>query len=180
MAGPGPDLHLDRVQAANPALPDHLHGEAVGGGRAALRPGLVDRAETAAGVHQLAALTDGERDRLLAVNVLAGARGVDGTEPVPAVAGGDGNGVHVLARQQLAEIRVGGAVLVAVIGVHLLLRGLQPVGPAIAHGDVLDFGEGKEGRQRVQGAVADPDGAEDNAIARRRPRRSDPARSRAR
>ena len=33
----GPDLHLDRVHAADPALPHHLHREAVGGRRAALR-----------------------------------------------------------------------------------------------------------------------------------------------
>ena len=38
--------------------------------------------------------------------------------------------------------------------------------PAIAHREVLDFGEGEEGRQGIQGAVADADGAEDNAVAR--------------
>ena len=85
---------------------------------------------------------------------------------MPAVAGGNRDRVHVFARQQISEIGVGGAILVAVAGVHFRFRGFQPVGPAIAHCEVLDFGKGEESRQGVQGAVADADGAEDNAIAR--------------
>src|ERR1035437_5384536 len=69
-ARPGPNLHFDRMHAAQLALAHRFHREAVGSRRAALGPGLVNGAEAAAGVHQRATLTDGERDRLLAVNIL--------------------------------------------------------------------------------------------------------------
>src|ERR1017187_296555 len=132
-AGPGPDLHFDRMDATELALPDHFHGEAIGSRRAALGAGLVDGAEAAAGIHQRAALTDGERDRFLAVNVLACACGVNGAESVPTIAGGNRDRIHVFARQQIAEIRIGGAILVAIMAVHGFLCGLQPICPAIAY-----------------------------------------------
>ena len=89
------------------------------------------------------ALGDGQRQRLLAVDVLALAHGVDGDQGVPVVGRGDDDGVDVLAVEQLAEVLVGFdftyRFLEAVAGLLDLVHG--PVAVAAIHvadGDVLD------------------------------------------
>src|SRR5436853_410292 len=71
-------------------------------------------------LHQQQCLFDGERQRLLAVDVLTLAHGVDGAEGVPVVRRGDQDGVDVLIVVQFAEVAVG-AGLVAV-GLERRLR----------------------------------------------------------
>ena len=89
------------------------------GQAAALRAGLEDAAGAAERLGQLEALGDVLGAGLLAIDVLAGIGGEAGGGGVPVGAGGDEDGVNVAAGQQLAQIAVRGAVLVAVFGVRL-------------------------------------------------------------
>ncbi len=57
--------------------------------------------------HHGPALGDPVRQRLLAVDVLAGLAGQDGRDRVPVVGRGDHDGVDILAVEHLAEIVVG-------------------------------------------------------------------------
>ena len=80
------------------------------------------------------ALAQGVREGFFAEDVLASFGGGDGRDGVPVVGGRDADGVDVLACDQLAEVLVGLAVLVAVAGVDLLEGVLQVLVIDIANG----------------------------------------------
>src|ERR1700691_456307 len=77
-----------------------------------LAAGLKDTLVPADRVAHRAAFGDSQRERLLAVDVLAGARRLDHRNRVPVIGYGDQHGVDVFARQQLTEVFVGRATLV--------------------------------------------------------------------
>ena len=155
------------MHAADFSLTHHFAREPIRRGGAALRAGLIDGAEPAAGFHQLATFLNGEADGFLAIDVLAGVRGEHGGRGVPAVAGGDEHRVNVLSREQIAKVRESDAIRVAVVCVHLLLADPPASARASLTAAKLDFREGEKIRQGVAGAVADADAAKDDAVARR-------------
>ena len=100
-----PAAHLDLAQVA---LPDPLDrgSDALAGG-AALGAGLDDAVVLARELDNAAPFADVVRNRLLDVHILAGLDGPDRGQGVPVVGSGDGHRVHVLALEQLPDVRVG-------------------------------------------------------------------------
>src|SRR5262249_16718879 len=74
--------------------------------RALLAAGLKDLIRRPGDAHQGSTLIDGKRQRLLAVDVLAGAHGGQGGERGPVVRRADGDGVDIAPGQQFAEVLV--------------------------------------------------------------------------
>jgi hypothetical protein len=88
---------------------------------------------------------------------------------VPAIAGGDQHGVEVRPRQQLAQVAVGDAVPVAVMGVGDGLELLAHPRLHVAGRDVLHVLFRHHRRQHHLAARADADAAEGDAVAGRHP-----------
>ena len=114
---------------------------------------------------------DGVRQRLLAVNVLARLRGLDGTEGVPVVGRGDDDGIDVLAAEELAEVCVGGAAgeraflfLLGVVGFDLLLGVVPAFGDHVADRHDLHAGIAEEAAEVPAALRADADEAERDAL----------------
>ena len=131
------------------------------------------------------ALGDGQRQRLLAIDVLAGLRRQDDGHGVPVVRRADQDGVDVLAIEQFAEIDEGVAALVLarllVGGVMLLDEtpgrftagdGAIPVAGAfavdVADGHDLHAVIAEEAAHVVEALIAGADDAEIDALARGR------------
>ena len=125
----------------------------------ALRAALDDPLILAGGLDHLAALKNVMAGRLLHVNVLARLARPDGRQRVPVVRHGDGDRVHVLVLQQLADVRIG---LDAVA--ELLGFGLQDVPVHVAEGHqahAFHFAQGAD----VAGALAPEANLRDADIA---------------
>ena len=80
---------------------------------------------------------NGAGERLFAVDVFLAGGGFGGDDGVPVIGDGDHDGVDVVAREKLAVVVVGGAVLVAVLAVDGVERHLQAVLVDVAGGDDL-------------------------------------------
>src|SRR5262249_42301492 len=135
------DVHLDHLDLADAAAADILDGGAELAVGALLAAGLQDAVELAHRVDHGRGLVGGQRQRLLAVNVLLRLAGIDGEDGVPVVGGGDDDGVDVVALEEVAVVVVGGAALVSAglggVGVALLDGGLGALaagGVHVAHG----------------------------------------------
>ncbi len=129
------------------------------------------------GLAQGQALRDIFGAGLLAINILAGLSRQSGGGGVPVWTGGDQHGVNIIAGQQVAQIAVRGAILVAVLLVGLLLDGLAARGLNVADGHELHIRFPHEAAQIVSAAIADADAAQDNAFAGRARRRPSPERA---
>src|ERR1035438_492852 len=79
---------------------------------ALLAPTLKDPVVGFHGVTHGAAFGDGERKRLLPVNILTRARRFNHGNRMPVIRQGDENGIDILARDHFAEVVVGGAAFV--------------------------------------------------------------------
>ena len=97
----------------------------------------VPRLEHAAGaaerLGQRQALRDGLRAGLLAIHVLAGLGRVDREHGVPVRAGRDQHRVDIGAGQELAQVAIRRAVLIAVLGIDQPLDGLAASRLDVAH-----------------------------------------------
>ena len=114
-------------------------------------------------------LGDGAGERFLAVDVLLRVGGGGGQDRVRMVRHREHHGVNILAREHLAIIVVRLAVFVAVVGVDVVERALEPVLVQIANGDDLAVFVGHE-RVGVAGPHAAPTNrADGDALRRRRP-----------
>ena len=80
---------------------------------------------------------DGAGQRLFAVDIFLARCGLSGDDGVPMIGNGDHDGVDIVARHHLAVIVVGGAVLIAVVGVDGVDSLLQMVLLDVACGDNL-------------------------------------------
>ncbi len=105
---------MDGVELTELAGACQFGGEDEVADRTPLGAGLKDAGVTADGVGEVEALLDGEGEWFLAIHVLAGLGGEDGGHGVPAVAGGDEEGVDVGPIEDRLEVIVGDAVLRAV------------------------------------------------------------------
>src|SRR5262245_24937999 len=101
------DADLDGGDLAELAVADQLAGLAELLGGALLAAGLDDAVVLAGCLDHRPPLGDGQAERLLAVDVLAGLAGVDGDQGVPVVGHGDDDGIDVLAVEQLAVVADG-------------------------------------------------------------------------
>ena len=111
---------------------------------------------------------DGDAAGLLAVDVLAGLHGQDGTQGVPVVAGGDQHGVDVGPSEQIEHVAIHGAIVVAILLVGHGLDRLAALGPDVAYGHELHVRLGHHALdQVVPAARADADGPQHDAFAGR-------------
>src|SRR5262249_1033731 len=111
------DLH--GLELADASVADELGRVAELGRGTLLAADLEDPSAAVDGVAQHPPLGDGQRGRLLEVDVLAGLHGVDRDPHVPVVGGADHHRVDVLVREQLPVVGVPGD---AVVGLAGLLR----------------------------------------------------------
>ena len=167
------DVH--RLQLADAAVADELGRVAELRRRTLLAADLEDAAAALDGVAERAALGDRERGGLLQVDVLAGLDGRDRRQRVPVVGRADHDGVHVLAREQVAVVAVGPHALVRlarllrVVAVDQRLRVLDTAAVEVAHGQdprllvLPDSGQVVAARD-----AAGADRADGDAVARRR------------
>src|SRR5262249_49710644 len=130
------------LQFADAAVAHALGGQAEHSTELAalLAAGLEDYLRLLYRVHDGPALGDIVGERLLAIDVLAGAGGLDARDRVPVVRRGDDHGVDVLASQHVAEVVEGVAALVlalAFLGSIPLLNRLLGALPAVRD-DVAD------------------------------------------
>ena len=109
-----PGMGVERLELAELAAAGQINREGEIGQAAPLRAGLEDAAGAAERLGQREALGDVLGAGLFAIHVLAGIGGQAGGRGVPVRAGGDEHGLDVAAGQQVAQIAVHGAVLVAV------------------------------------------------------------------
>ena len=160
-------MSVNTLHLSEPAGAGQLAGEGEVGEVAALRAGLKDAAGAADRVAEEEALSDVLRAGLLAVDVLAGLCGVDARGGVPVGAGGNEDGVDVAAVEELAEVLVHRAGIIAVLLVGHLLDADAPVFLDVADRRELDVVLLEKAAEVVSAAVADADAAEDDALARR-------------
>src|SRR5262249_8986938 len=90
------DVDVDRLDLADAAAAHQLAGGAELVAGALLAAGLEDAVVLAGRLDHGAGLADGQRQRLLAVDVLAGLARLDSRDGVPVVRRGDDDGVDVL------------------------------------------------------------------------------------
>ena len=95
------------MDLADPPAADQLAAEAKIRHAPLLRAVLEDAARLAKDLQAGEILLDGQPERLFAVNVLLRPGRKDGDRHVPVVGRGDGHGVDVLPRQNVAEVGVG-------------------------------------------------------------------------
>ena len=113
-------------------------------GHAKLARGTLHRAGLQNGLvlfhrlHHLDRLVDVVRERLLAVNILAGVHRGDGLDGMPQVRRGDAHRVDVVARDQLAKVDIGLTVLVIVTLVGGVTGGVATGGVAVRNGHADD------------------------------------------
>jgi len=172
------------VEFAETAVANQFAGLTEAGIGTLLRAGLEDALVILNGVDHGAALADGQRQGLLAVNILAGAGGGDGGQSVPMVREGDEHGVDIGAAEQVAEVFVDGATLVdprlasaAVMPFDEVAGGFAPGDAAvpvarglpidIANGHDLDAFVGEEELEVIEALIATANDAEGDAAARR-------------
>src|SRR5262249_4510085 len=94
----------DGLDLTQPTVAHQLAGQPEIWVRALLAPDLKGLAGLLGRLHQGDSLRDSQRERLLAINMLALAQGSDGDECVPVIRDGDKHGINVFALEQLAEI----------------------------------------------------------------------------
>ena len=82
------------------------------------------------------------------------------------VRSGDVDGVDILAGEQLAEIHIGFAVLVAMFPVNLVFALVADVAAHVANGHVLDERVVEEVAHVAAAHVAEADAPHDDAVAR--------------
>ena len=113
----------DGVEFAEAAVADHFAGFAEAGVGALLAAGLEDAVVFGDGGDHGAAFGDREGAGFFAVDIPAGADGLDGGDGVPVVGKGDEDGVDIGASEDVAEVFVGGA---AFVGAGALFAGVVP------------------------------------------------------
>jgi hypothetical protein len=150
----------DVVQLADLALADELEGAGVVRARALLAAHLHHPVVLASRPHHGPPLGHGQGQRLLDVDVLAGAAGHHRHQRVPVVGRGDDHRVDVLVVEQVAEIPVRRGLPAGQL--HALVQvGLVDV----ADGHRLDLGAGQEVLPQRLPLVAAADDADADALA---------------
>jgi len=167
----GRAVGIDFLQPADPPVAHQVAGlaELAVVLRPLLHAGLVDPAETPAGLDQVAALADGGADRLLAVHIFPGPQGHRGHQGGPVIGQGQQHGVDIGPGEDFAKIVVGldsaVAGLARLLGVDLvtaLVRLVAPLPAHVAHGqhlhivtgDVAAGNVGPRAAQQVPRALA--------------------------
>ena len=128
-----PKLHSTRLNCADDAVAHQFARHAKFLHRALHRAGLQDAFVLAHGLHDFDGLVDVVRQRLFAIDILAGAQRGQRRDRVPVVGRGDADGVDVLAGDQFAEIVVRRAVAVLIEFVHLFLGVVAAGGVHVAN-----------------------------------------------
>src|ERR1017187_9490469 len=158
-------MSVEGLEPAKLATAGQVYSEGEIGQAAPLGAGLEDAAGAAGRLGQREALRNVLGARLLAIDTLAGIGRQDGGCGVPVRARGDEDGFNVAAGQQIAQVAVHGAILVAVFSVVLLFDGLPARGLHGPNGDEPQVRFLQETAQVVSAPVADADCAQDNAFA---------------
>ena len=154
------------MEAAEFSGAGEMGGELEVGDIAALRAGLKNATGAVNRIGEGLTLADGEAAGFFGVDILAGFGGENGREGVPAVAGGDEDGVEIGAGQEVTEIPIRGAGLIALALVDGRFDGIAHAGLDVARGDEAHIGRGQHGGEDHFAAWADADTAEGDAVAR--------------
>jgi len=167
--GGGPAAHrgshpgrmgVDGPELAEPAGAGQLAGEGEVGEVPPLRAGLENPARAAHRLGQRQALHDVLGAGLLAVHVLARLRRVDRGRRVPVRSRGDEHRVDVGAGQQLAEVVIRRAVLIAVLLIGHFLDGRAACRLDVGNGDELHVRLLQKAPEVVAAPVSDADAAQ--------------------
>ncbi len=114
--------------------------------------------------HELAAFINVVGKRLLDINILAGLASPDGSQRMPVVGGGNGDGVNVLVLERFADVLVGPGPF-ALGFLDGFCAFLEHVGIHVAQRDVFGFILHPEDVVDVGAALAvEPDGAHSDAV----------------
>ncbi|SPE50031.1 hypothetical protein SBV1_1010010 [Verrucomicrobia bacterium] len=133
-----------------------------------LSAGLINPGTAPGGLHNHLTLSHGKTGRLLTIDILARPHRQDGSQCVPAVAGGNQNGIHIgPLGQELAQIGIHGTIFIALFTVHRVLGRFPPAFPDITDGDPLDITLGQHGTQIIGTTASDSDSAHHDAFAGR-------------
>ena len=103
---PGEVRTSHRPHLADGAVFDQIAPKVVDGDRSLLRPHLENRLEFPLGADQAPAFLDGQRERLLRVDVESGLHGMDTGENPSVGWGGHEDGVEFLLRQHLPVVLI--------------------------------------------------------------------------
>ncbi len=125
-----------------------------------MRAHLDHAARLASHLHHLSPFVDRLRERLLAVDVLAGPAGHDRLQRVPVVGRGDQHRVDIRLIEDLAEVTVRGRLAAEQLRVGLLHRGLRD----IAHGGDLTVGVLQEELHHLAAPIPGADHSQANAL----------------
>ena len=154
---------------------DHLEGLEILGRVALLQTGLKNHVVAANRLGHGSGLANGERDGLLAIDVLAGLGGAHGDGRVPTLAGHHGHSVDVVASEQFAEVvvRLETMKLAArLLGAVDLIENVGVVLPSpridVAEGQKLHVGVVGEDAEVAASHAAHADRADRDPVAGRR------------
>jgi hypothetical protein len=131
----------------------------VAGSKASLRPSF----QLMAAAWQ-AILLNGHGAGFFAIDVLAGAGGKDRGGAMPAVAGGDDDGVDIRSGEQLVHVNIAGAVIVAIVAVDGLADDFAVGFLDVGNGDEVDIGLLEETFEHLAPARSEADSADGDAV----------------
>ena len=134
---------------------------------ATLRARLVDSAVSGDSIGEHPALFDRHTAWLFAVDILPRFRGNERGKGMPAVAGGDKNGVDVVSPENGLHVPVEHAIGVPVVFVDHLLDPFAAAALQVGVGDHLHIGVEQEPREVLSASIADSDAAESDSFTRR-------------
>ncbi len=173
LLGRGTDVDMDRQHLSDPPAADQFAGEAEVALAALLAAGLKHAAVSSHRRDHVPGLADRQRQRLLAVDVLAGPGRRARDDRVPVVGRGNQDGVDVLSLQQTLELVVlvaalerAGLPIGGVLLLDLLLRIAALDGVDVADGDHLDLLVIEEAAKMAAAHVSDPDESDRDSLAR--------------
>ena len=132
----------------------------------ALSAGLIYSSIPAGGFDDHLALCHREAGRFFAIDILASPHGHDRRQRVPAVAGGNQDGIDIRPfGEKQPQIAIRGTIFVAVLSVDRFFGGISLGFEDIADSDPLDIGLGQHIPQIIGTAAADSNSAHHDAFA---------------
>ena len=133
---------------------------------ATLSASLIDPAIVANPIRERSTLGNGHRAGFFAVDVLARLGCQNRGEGMPAVSGGDHNGIDVIASEEFKHVAIGRAVAAAMLLIDDFFGGFAPLAADIAHGHKLGFWLLQEYSQIVCSATAAAENPHHDPLAR--------------
>jgi len=161
-------VHMDALDASDAAVADKFARLAELSAGPLLAARLEDRRVPPDRLGHEVGPADGQRQRLLAVDVLAATGRLDGAQGVPVVGHGDEHRLDVVPGEHLAVVHVALAVAAAVRGVDEVDRHVAELLVDLRDAEDPDLAVLDQAAQVVLALLADADEAHRDAVARGR------------